>query len=330
MIALFKQKSPANLVLLLIFGLLIKMPYLLHPQLVQAAPSDGLLYPYLYQALGTGAGAAIAGALVAFVLLYGQAMMVNFAVNEHRLTTKYSFLPAMAYLLITSLLPEWNYFSPPLLASTLVIWVILKLFRMYNVGAVKGRVFNAGLIVGLCSLIYFPSAAFLICVLLGILILRPFRLNELVLLFLGAITPYYFWSVYLFLTDRLSLRTVFPAVSFDVPDVQHSIRLAIAAVFLVMPFMVGAFHLQNHLRKMLIQVRKNWSIVLIWLLLALLVPFINSRDDFHNWVLAMPPFAAFHACAYLYPTKRWVPLLLFWSMVAFVLAQQYGLIHWKG
>jgi hypothetical protein len=80
---------------------------------------------------------------------------------------------------------------------------------------------------------------------------------------------------------------------------------------------------------MLIQVRKNWSLVLIWLLLALLVPFINSHDAWHSWVLAMPAFAAFHTAACLYPDKRWLPLLLFWSTVAFVLAQQYGLVHFK-
>jgi len=93
---------------------------------------------------------------------------------------------------------------------------------------------------------------------------------------------------------------------------------------------IGSYHIQFYLRKMVIQVRKNWSLVFIWLLIALMVPFINSHDEFHNWVLAMPAFAAFHAAAYLYPAKRWLPLLLFWSTVAFVLAQQYGLIHWKG
>ncbi|OLY91745.1 hypothetical protein SAMN05444008_12917 [Cnuella takakiae] len=321
---MFKQKSPANLVVLLIFGVLIKMPYLLHPQVVQAAPTDGLLYPSMHAALGNGNGALYTGALTAFLLLYGQAMMINYAVNEHRLTAKHSFLPAMAYLLITSLMPEWNYFSPPLLASTLIIWAILRLFRVYNVASIKSTVFNIGLILGLSALIYFPAAAFLLLLLLGILILRPFRVNELVLLALGAITPFYFFAVYLFLSDRLTVANIFPSIYFDVPNVQQSLRLAIAAVFLVLPFIIGAFHIQNHLRKMLIQVRKNWSIVLIWLLLALLIPFVNSRDDWHNWVLAMPAFAAFHAAAYLYPTKKWVPLLLFWGTVAWVLALQYG------
>jgi hypothetical protein len=213
-IALFKQKSPANLVLLLIFGLLIKMPYLLHPQVPQVIPSGGLLYPAILSLFGSGTGGNMSAAFLAFGLQYLQALMINYLVNEHRLTTKHTFLPAMSYLLITSLLPDWSLLSPPLLASTLIIWAFLMLFRLYNQQVVKGAVFNIGLIIGLSSMTFFPSAAFLICLLLGLLILRPFRLNEIILFLIGALTPYYFYSVYLFLTDRLTLANVFPSIIF--------------------------------------------------------------------------------------------------------------------
>ncbi len=327
MIALFKQKSPANLVMLLIFGLLIKMPYLLQPASLPGTLPGGLLYQALLQLLAAGNQHSLTASLVAFALLYAQALMINYGVNEHRLTQKFTFLPAMAYLLTTSLLPEWNLLSPPLMASTLIIWALLKLFRTYNQQAALGTLFNTGLILGLASMVFFPSAAFVFCLLLGILILRPFRVNELLLFLMGTLTPYYFYAVYLFLNDSLQLQTLFPALSFSLPQVGQSIRLAVAAVFLTIPFMVGAWHIQAQLRKMLIQVRKYWTLVLFYLLLALAVPFVNSSASLHNWVLALPAFAAFHACAYLYPSKKWVAPLLFWSTVAFVLAQQYGLIH---
>ncbi|WP_132055843.1 hypothetical protein [Pseudocnuella soli] len=330
MIALFKQKSPANLVMLLIFGLLIKMPYLLQPASLPGTLPGGLLFQGLLQVLAGGNPHSLTAALVAFALLYSQALMINYGVNEHRLTQKFTFLPGMAYLLTTSLVPEWNLLSPPLVASTLIIWAILKLFRTYNQQEVLGTLFNTGLIVGAASMVFFPSVAFLLCLLLGILILRPFRVNELLLFLMGALTPYYFYAVYLFLNDSLQLQTLFPPIHIDLPQVGQSIRLAVAAGFLTIPFMVGSWHIQAQLRKMLIQVRKYWTIVLFYLLLALLVPFINSNASLHNWVLALPAFAAFHACAYLYPTKKWVAPLMFWGTVAFVVAQQYGLLHFKG
>lgn len=326
MIALFRQKSPANLMMLLIFSLLIKAPYLLHPQVQPAAAADGLLYRLAVQWLV--GGNAYVGAILAFGLLYGHALIINYAVNEYRLTTRHSFLPAMSYMLATSLLPEWNYFSAPLLASTFVIWALLRLFRLYNVEVAKGRVYNIGLIMGLAAMVFLPSALFLLFILVGLLVLRPFRLNEWLLLLMGVATPFYFHAVYLFLADRLIVNNILPRFTINIPQVKSSLPLAIAAALSVVPFMIGSFHIQEHLRKMLIQVRKNWSIVLIYLLLALFVPFINSNNNYYNWVLAMPPFAAFHACAYLYPTKKWVPQLLFWVTVAVVVAQQYGVVKW--
>jgi hypothetical protein len=80
---------------------------------------------------------------------------------------------------------------------------------------------------------------------------------------------------------------------------------------------------------MLIQVRKNWSLVLIYLLFALCIPFLNNYSKgFENWVLITVPFAAFHAFTYLYPPQRWLPALIFWLTVGYVLFYQYGGPGW--
>ena len=67
-----------------------------------------------------------------------------------------NYLPGMAYLLITSFFPEWNYFSAPLLINTLLIFVLGWLFKMYNHPKAKGIVFNTGLAMSISSFIFFP------------------------------------------------------------------------------------------------------------------------------------------------------------------------------
>jgi membrane-associated HD superfamily phosphohydrolase len=105
--------------------------------------------------------------------------------------------------------------------------------------------------------------------------------------------------------------------------------VAAAIVFLGVPFLMGGYFIQTQLRKMLIQARKNWSILLLYVLLSLLIPFINSEHSLHNWVIVVAPFAAFHACAYLYPKRMAVSTLLFFLTVGFILFQQYGTPLWK-
>jgi hypothetical protein len=71
---------------------------------------------------------------------------------------------------------------------------------------------------------------------------------------------------------------------------------------------------------MLIQVRKSWSLMLIYLLITLLIPFINFSSTFEYWILCALPFAAFHGYTFFYAQKKWLPAALHWVMVVFILA----------
>jgi hypothetical protein len=322
-IVLFKQKSPANIVLLFLFGLLIKLPLFLYPKIIVAPATDGKLYTAFIDTINrTGSGQVIASVL-ALLLLYVQALMVNYMINEYRLTARQTFLPAMAYMLITSLLPGWSFMSAVLLSNTFVILMFILLFGLYNVSAGNGTIYNIGLLAGLASYIFFPSVFFSLSVMLGLLILRPFRLNELFLLLMGALTPYYFYAVYLFLTDRLAVQTFMQTLYLHLPEMQRSLWIVAGTVLLCIPFLLGGYYVQLQLRKMLIQARKNWSILLVYLLLAFLIPFINSSPSFHTWLLAAAPFACFHACAYLYTPRKWLPGALFTVALVFILLHQY-------
>lgn len=326
MIGLFKQKSPGNIALLFIFGLLVKLPLFLHPKTTTAGVTDGPLYQAFLQYVI--ANNAFLASILAFALLYTQALQVSYLANEYRLLPRPNYLAGMAYLLITSLLPQWSYLSANLLANTFIIWMFIKLFSLYHQQPAGASIYNMGLLAGISSFIYFPSASFAVCVLIGILILKPFRLNEIVLFLLGCLTPYYFYAVYLYLVNRLTLPNVLPEVVLQVPVVKSSIWLAASTLLLTLPFLLGSFFIQKHMRKMLIQVRKNWSILLLYLLFACFVPFVNDNGSFSSWVLIAAPFSLFHACAYFYPLKKWLPLLLFFVTLCFVLFQQFATATW--
>jgi hypothetical protein len=325
-IGLFKQKSPGNVVVLLIFGLLLKLPLFLYPKNSVVTDNDGPLYQSLVASFP--AGNAFLSSFIAFGLLYLQALLITYLANEYRMLPRQNYLPGMAYLVITSLLPEWSYLSAPLATSTLIIWILIKLFRLYNTANARAQIFNIGLLSGIGSYSYFPSACFIICILLGLMILKPFRFNEIILFLLGCLTPYYFYAVYLFLSDRLSFETFFPHVSVTVPAMKSSIWLAVSTLLLALPFLMGGYYVQVHLRKMLIQVRKNWSILLLYLLLAFFVPFINSNQTFHAWVLLATPFAMFHACAYFYQPRNFISMFLFFIVIGYILYLQYGTPTW--
>jgi len=325
----FKQKSPVNSILLLILGLLIKAPLFLYNKPVPVSETDGKLYSQLIVPLFQIENGPLTTAVIAFALLYIQALLLNYLVNEYRLLPRHTYLPAMAYLLITSLLPEWNYFSAPLLANTFIIWAFIQLFKLYNTQRGREIIYNLGLITGISAFIFFPSVLITICLLIGIMTLRPFRLNELFLLLLGVLTPFYFYAVYLFLNDSLTVQNVFSDIHLQIPVIQNSIWLSVSVALLAIPFLIGGYFVQTNLHKMLIQSRKNWSILLLYLLLAIFIPFVNTAPSFANWILLTVPFAAFHSSAYFYLTRKWVYMSLFLITLGVIIYQQYGTAIWR-
>lgn len=329
MIGIFKQKTPANIFLLLVFGVLIKLPMFLHPHVPVIRVSDGVLFKGFLQLIEpTVRSKLLLYPVLAFALIFLQAVLLTRFINTQRMMNKPTFFPGMAYMLITSLLPEWNYFSAPLMVNTILLFVLSGLFKIYNQPNVKGAIFNIGLSLGVASFLFFPTITFIAWILLALAVMRPFKLNEWILCIVGITTPFYFFTIYLFINDQWSWQQLLPHFSIGMPSIKQSVWLAGSAFLLVVPFFWGGYYVQDNLRRMLIQVRKGWSLLLLYLLGAIFIPFVNNSDSFENWVIAAIPFAAFHACTYLYSTIRVIPLLIFWLTVAFILVQQYYEFGW--
>ena len=326
MIGVFRQRTPGNIIVLLLLGLFIKLPVFLHPHIPVPEPKDGPLFRGLLQWLEpAGKSGPVLYSFLAYMLLCTQALSVNKVINDNRMIQRQTFLPAMSYLLITSLVPEWNYFSAPLLVNSILVFVLAGLFKTQNMQQAKGIIFNVGLGIGIASFIFFPIVVFMMWAIFGLMLMRPFRINEWLLCILGMTSPYYFYPVYLFLTDQFSLQKILPYIDINLPRFHQSGWIAAASIFLCLPFVAGAYYVQDNLRRMLIQVRKGWSLILLYLLAAILVPFLNTGESFENWVIAAIPLAAFHACAYLYPPKKIYPLILFWAIIIFIVVyQRYG------
>lgn len=329
MIAIFKQKNPANIFLLLVFGILIKLPMFLHPHVPVIEPDDSPVFAAILRFLAAnGKASPSLYPVLSFALLFLQAILLTQFMNNQRMMSRSSYFPGMAYLLVTSLFPEWNYFSAPLIVNTILLFILSGLFWVYNQERARASIFNIGLALGIAAFLFFPSLTFIIWILLALMVMRPFRLNEWVLCIVGVTTPFYFYAIYLFINDQWNWNNLLPHFVISLPSLKQSAWLAGSVFLLTIPFLLGGYYVQDSLRRMLIQVRKGWSLILLYLLGAIFIPFVNNSDTFENWVMAAIPFAAFHACTYLYSNIRILPLVVFWLTAAFIIAYQYYGPRW--
>ena len=86
---------------------------------------------------------------------------------------------------------------------------------------------------------------------------------------------------------------------------------------------MGAFYVHSFMNKQVVQVRKNWELMLFYLIVAIAIPFISLSHNVEYWLMALAPAAAFMGGAFYYPRIKWIPMLLHWMLVGFVLYSQY-------
>jgi hypothetical protein len=313
-------------------GILIKLPVFTNPV---PAPRPGENAAILYREIvdflkRIGNNDDTFFGIVTYLVLFTQALQLNSLINKNRMMQRVNFLPAAAYLVITSLIPEWNHFSAPMLVNTLVLVMFYSLFKISNQYSIKGTIFNIGIAIGIGSFIFLPAVILFVWLIFALLVMRSVRFNEWLICLLGVTAPYYFYAAYLVFSDNWSWHHLLQPITVAMPAPGKSLWLAIGSILLIIPFLIGGYFVQENLRKMLIQVRKNWSLMLIYLLFALLIPFLNNTaEGFENWILIIVPFAAFHACTYLYPPQRWIPVTVFWLSIAFILVYQYAGKSWN-
>lgn len=325
MVGLFKGKNPGNAIILLIYALILKFPVFLHPKVPVPQPTDSYLYSRILHFLLTVSGnSATVFSFLAFFLVVIQASLFNRIVNHHKLFPKANFLSGMSYILVTSLIPSWSYFSAPLLVNLLMIWAWYRMLNLYNTNQPGAAVFNIGILIGFCTMLYFPAIVFVLLMLSSLVTMRPFRIREWIIGLIGVTAPYYFLFIALYLGDIWSWRMILPEVQLHLPALPTSVWITVSIAFLVVPFIIGGFFVQNNLNKMLIQVRKGWSLLLLFLMIGAAIIFMNDDSAYTNWMLTALPFAAFHASAYYFPNQRLFPMILHWIIFGFIILMSYA------
>ncbi|MEP6594715.1 MAG: DUF6427 family protein [Ginsengibacter sp.] len=323
MVGIFKANNPLNAFLLFIYGLLLKFSFFRDVHLPVIQKTDGIFFRELIIWLNkAGTGWPYIYPVLTYLLLFTQAVTLNKLLNNQRLIQRSTYLPAMSYLLITSLFPEWNILTSTLIVNTIMIWVCARMNNLYNTSNPKTVLFNIGTVIGVCSLFYFPSLAFALLIVFALILTRPFNLAEWLIALVGIATPYYFLFVWLFLSDNLKNYEL-PAFIIAYPKFQQNYWSLGAIALILIAFLTGAYFVDVNFRRQVVQVRNSWSLILFYLVATAFIPFINYAHTFEYWILTAVPLSAFIACAFIYPAKKWFPVLLHWLMVALVIATSY-------
>lgn len=323
MVALFKDRSPAAIIWLFILSFIVHSHFLVEPPKVLAMEDNGLISVFLNK-FGAAINPQIAIFLYHAIILL-QALRLNYLFNDNQMFSRVNYLTAMVYILLTGVFAAWGNITPALIANSMIIWFFAKAVRLYNNPNPKSIVFNMGVIIGVSVLLYHPCAILILPAIFALLIIRPFFIAEWLVLLMGAIAPFYFLFSYLYLTDRTKhLLQFIPQWRLGLPHVQSSVLFFITLAIIIIILLPGIFYWRRENRRLLIQVRENWIVFQVMLLLMLPLPFISKHSDMDILLLFIVPFSPFMAKGFLAPKKITLPNIMFWCLVVLAV-----LNNWK-
>ena len=326
MVALFKDRSPVTFIWLFLLSIVVHSQFIVYFPTIPANDQDGLLSIFLNNFVS-----GLSPQLVVFIyhiIVLVQALRLNAVFNDNRMYSKINSLAAMLYILLTGIFKEWSNLTPALIENTLIIWLFAKTVRLYNNPTPKTLIFNIGLIIGISIILYHPSALLILVAFFALMIVRPFIITEWLILIMGVIFPFYFLASYLYLTDNFhTIQNFLPKWGFNVPVSDFTPAFFVTIGIIIICLITGFIYSQQESRRLLIQVRKNWVVLSVMLIVMLPIPFINEGENLNSLLLWIVPASAYMAKGFLAPKKNTWPNFMFWSLLVLALIKNWHIVQ---
>ena len=320
MFRLLRNNSPFTVIILFIFALLVKLRVLIFPEMPVMVPGH-FLYNYILRGLQFAfRNTAFAYTLLSVIVIFIQSLYLNGIAVRHKLFPKNTYLTAFVYLLLTSIYPRFNFFNETLILNWLLLGAMDIMFSFSQTTQPRKLIYNAAFLFSLAALFQFTAVAYLLLLLVGMVMFRPFNLGEWSVALLGYTTPMYFLLSVLFLIDKLYLFTHWPHIGFSITPVTSSIShfvITLAGIFILL--ISGVFAMRKNVPMSNIYIRRDWIALSFYLIISVMIAFATDKAVASAWLITIPAVSIIvtHALA-LEKSKRFSNFIFYFSLVFLV------------
>lgn len=324
MLRIFRNVNPVSLLLLALYTAITGYYSIAHPAVPENhdpnISTDILFFHWLH----LGEIPPYISALIAEGIIFIQAILLVLLVRQFKLFPNPGLIPALIYILIFNLFPDTIYLSPLLILNFICFRMLFRIFRLYNSQKADTAIFDIGLLNGIFSVIYFPSAAFIVFSIQSLFRLRSTSFRELLVLLSGIFVILFLTATAYFWFDRLEeftaqfthpaflpADTVFPGI-----DIFRFCLLAGLLLF-------SLFYLSTRFTANLIQTRKYLGTAVFFIIFCVGTVFLQNTWRPESILLLFLPAALFIANYLANTRSRLAAEIVHMVLLGTVLLLQY-------
>lgn len=269
------------------------------------------LYSIISSLIGTNPFPGIVITLVLVSLMAFMMVSLNtnlFFINER------TFLPALIYILLSGLFPQYQLMNPAVFAAVFLMIAIRRIMEAYRIPGTAYNFFDAGILIGIGSLFYANLIWFGLLVIIGIALLRTGNLKEIAISIIGLVTPYLLTFAIYYVSGR-NLKDLWSLIGYNLFD-NHGDHVfnkitTVAVLFTGLGTLVSMAHLFMLMNTKKIKARKTFSL-LFWIFFIatgayILIPSVSVEMV---WIIGIP-ISYFMTHYFVFVKKRLVPEIFF-------------------
>jgi hypothetical protein len=254
-------------------ALLAQRPY----EYIQTAPLSRIFFPYL-----AGLHNHILWSVVInVVIIFLQAILLNYIVSKHAILYKDTFLPGLFFVLLNSFYPEQAQLTPQLISNTFIILLFQRLCYLYESHNPLLLVFDAGMYLGLGILFNYDLSVFLPFILVSVVIFTSFNMRYLIISLIGIMVPLYFTVISFYFNNRLDELLFYVRQSFE-KQLLHTFDTTLTQfvpwLILSPVVLVSGFELQQNFFRNKVKTRRIIQSVGLMLIFGVLSLFIENSN----------------------------------------------------
>ena len=230
--------------------------------------------------------------IVAAVICATLVFLLTVLNTTHFFIDERTFVPALIFIFLTTLLPQYQALNPALPATVFVLFALKRMLESYRKQEFAYNFFDAGILIGTGSLFYANLIWFGTLIFIAIAIFRRINLVEIVVSIIGLITPFIimFGLYYLFDYDLNELfLLIYDNLFSEATSFSFSKLTVVALIFIsiVLIFSLGQMLIVQNVKK--IKSRKTFFL-LIWMFFITIgvYLFVPSVSYEMIWILGIP------------------------------------------
>ncbi len=325
MLSLFRQNLFFNSLLLLPYTIIIRIHSLIYPDSYKSAEIEGWLNWTFFEWVKD---LPILQSILAILLIFLQAVTINYIVNRHRLSLRPNLFPGVIYILLVSISKECLYLNPVLFANIFFLLAVVNLFKTYRIAQVSTSIFNSAFFIAIASLFYLPVLLYLLPCFIALFMLRSFRIKERMQYILGAITALYLsFSIFFYSGLHTSFFQLYFSKNLALPSVSEiQLKAMIPLGLIVVALIVVTTNYYSLRKKKSIQSQRKIDILYWFLLFSPLMLLLWHRIDSFGLLLVSMPLSILIGMILYRIKNQVVAELIHFIALAAIFVTHFGLI----